>query len=346
MALALALRAEARHQPVGLDLDHDMLVGDAAGAVQMAGQTEAAALARALARHTPSLEARGIGMAQGRLEKPDAVGRVVGVAARRRVRHVLGPQQIEAAQLDRRAPGVVGGDVDQPLQQKKRLGLAGAADRIDRHGVGEGAVEVQPDRGNAIEAGDHLGHARGRDGGREHRDIGAVVGLGFYAHGQELAGNIERKFAGRHEVAGMAVGQGELGAVGGPAQAAPELACRPGDQHRFGINWIFRAEAAAHILGDQAQLVFAHVEDTLAHQPVRDLYALRAEGDGDEISAGVVGRPCGTSLHVVDDLARRADPEGRDVGCFGESGLRRGGIALAPAAHQVAGHVVMDQRGT
>ena len=48
VALALALGAELRDQPIGRDLDDDMLVGDAAGAVQMAGEAEAAPLARSL----------------------------------------------------------------------------------------------------------------------------------------------------------------------------------------------------------------------------------------------------------------------------------------------------------
>ena len=44
--LALALRAGMGDQPVGRDLDDGMLVGDAAGAVQMAGEAQAAQLAR------------------------------------------------------------------------------------------------------------------------------------------------------------------------------------------------------------------------------------------------------------------------------------------------------------
>ena len=146
------------------------------------------------------------------------------------------------------AAGLVRGEIDQPLEQEQRLGLAGAADRVDRHGVGEGAVEIDLDGGNAVEAGDHLGEAGRRDGRREHRDIGAVIGLGLHAHGEEAAVGIERQLAGRHEVARVAVGQGMLGAFARPAQAAPELARRPGDEDRLGIDRILRAEAAADIL--------------------------------------------------------------------------------------------------
>ena len=73
----------------------------------------------------------------------------------------------------------------------------------------------------------------------------------------------------------MGVGQREFRTLAGPAQAAAELARRPGDQGRFGIDRIFRPEAAADILGDQPQLFLRDVEHPLAHQPVRDLYALR-----------------------------------------------------------------------
>ena len=233
VALALALRADARHQPVGPDLDHDMLVGDAAGAVEMAREAEAAPLARRLAGGAPAGEARFVGRLQRRLEQPRAVRGVVGVAARRRVGHLVGPEQVEAAQVGRRAAGLVGGDVDQAFEQEQRLGLAGAADGVDRHGVGEGAVEVDADRRDAVEAGDHLGEARGRDGRREHRDIGAVVGLGLDAECEELAVGIERQLRARHKVAGMAVALRQLGAFARPAQAALELARRPGDQGRI-----------------------------------------------------------------------------------------------------------------
>ena len=142
----------------------------------------------------------------------------------------------------------------------------------------------------------------------------------------------------------MAVALRQLGAFAGPAQAAPELARRPGDQGRFGGDRIFRPEAAAHILGHQPQLFLRQVQHALAHQAMRDLHALRGEGDGDDVVRRVVGRPCGARLHVVHDLARRADGERRDVRGPGEGRVRGGGIAFAPAAHQVARHVVMEQR--
>ena len=187
VALALALRADAGHQPVGPDLHDDMLVGDAAGAVEMAGQAEAAPLARRFAGGAARGEARFVGRLERRFEQSDAVRGVVGVAARRRIGHFVGTQQVEAAQVGRGAAGFVRGDVDQAFEQEQRLGLAGAADGIDRHGVAEGAVEVDADRRDAVEAGDHLGQAGGRDGRGEHRDIGAVIGLSLDPEREELA---------------------------------------------------------------------------------------------------------------------------------------------------------------
>ena len=145
----------------------------------------------------------------------------------------------------------MGGDVDETLQKEQRLGLSGAADGIDRHGVAEDAVEVHADRGNPVEAGDDLGEPRGRDGRGEHRDIGAVVGLGLHAQADETATGVEREIRRGDEVAGLAVGQREFGALAGPAQAAAELARRPRDQRRFGVDRIFRPEAAADVLGDE-----------------------------------------------------------------------------------------------
>ena len=196
---------------------------------------QAAQLARRFAGGAPRREARLVGGLERRLEQPHAVGGVVGVAARRGVGHVVGLEQVETAQLGRRAAGLVGGDVDQAFEQEQRLGLAGAADGVDRHGVGEGAVEVDADRRDAVEAGDHLGQAGGRDGRREHRDIGAVVRLRLDAQRRgtcHRASSASSALA--NEVAGMAVALRQLGALAGPAQAALELARRPGDQGRFG----------------------------------------------------------------------------------------------------------------
>ena len=190
---ALALRAETGDQPARLDFDHDMFVGNAAGAVQMAGQAQAPQLARGFADGAPVGEARLVGRLQRGLEQPHAIGGVIGVAARRGVGHLMSLEQVEAAQFDRRAAGLMGRDVDQPLEQEQRLGLAGAADGVDRNGVGEGAVEIDANRWNAVEAGDHLGQSGGRDGGREHRDIGAEIGQSLDPQTEELAAGIERQ---------------------------------------------------------------------------------------------------------------------------------------------------------
>src|ERR1044071_5668212 len=74
---------------------------------------------------------------------------------------VQGGSSAAPPRLGRRAAVLWGGEVDQPFEQEQRLGLAGAADGVDRHGVGEGAVEVDADRRDAVEARDYLGQAGG-----------------------------------------------------------------------------------------------------------------------------------------------------------------------------------------
>ena len=199
--------------------------------------------------------------------------------------------------------------IDQPLEQEQRLGLAGAADRIDRHGVGEGAVEIEMDRGDAVEARDHLGEAGGRDGRREHRDIGAEVGLGLHPHAEEAAVGVERQLAGRDEIARMAVGQRMLGALArssaGRASSLRVAQAIRVDSAEIGI---FRPEAAADILGDQPQLLLRQCRARCSHisrcgicTPCEEKVTVTRS------SAGVVGRPGRARLHVVHDLARRAD---------------------------------------
>jgi hypothetical protein len=95
---------------------HDnMLVGNAARAVQVTGKAETAPQAARFARGTARREARLVGCLEGRLEQAHAVGRVVGVAARCGVGHVLGREQVQPPQLGRRAVGLVGGEIDQSL---------------------------------------------------------------------------------------------------------------------------------------------------------------------------------------------------------------------------------------
>ena len=205
VALTLALRTHACDQSVRLDIDHDMFVGDAAGAVQVAGQAQPSILSRRFARGAPGREARLIGGRERGFEQPGAIGGIVGVAARGRVGHLVGAQQVDAPQFDGGAAGLVCGEVDESLQQEQRLRLAGAADGIDRHGVGEHAVEIDADRGNAIEAGNDLRESRGGNGRREHRDIGTVVGLGLHAQAEEAPLDVQRQVRRGDEVARMTV---------------------------------------------------------------------------------------------------------------------------------------------
>ncbi len=83
----------------------------------------AAALAPGLAGGTARGEARRIGAFQGGLAQAGIVAGVVGVAGGHDVGQIRGLQQIQSAQRDRRAAGLVRGEIDHALEQEQRLGL-------------------------------------------------------------------------------------------------------------------------------------------------------------------------------------------------------------------------------
>src|SRR3546814_9694611 len=89
-------------------------------------------------------------------------------------------------------------------------------------------------------------------------------------------------------VAAMGVGQEGLGAVRGPFNRLSQLAGGPETDRFFRIVENLRAEAAADIGGDDADLVFRQAEDEGAEQQPQHMRVLRRRVDGRRIQAGVV----------------------------------------------------------
>ena len=136
--LADRLRAgDQRHGAVILEADIDVLRRRAAGRLDVIGETEPAQPAARLAVSPPRGEAGDVGGREGALERVGKGAAVDAVAERVGGRHRGGGHEVAAAQFGAVDAGLLGGAVDQPLDNVDHLGIAGAA----QHAVGRGVRE-------------------------------------------------------------------------------------------------------------------------------------------------------------------------------------------------------------
>ena len=202
----------------------------------------------------PLLDARRTDEVERHLHRPRVVARVVDAAVRRLVRHVLGLDEVLAADLDRIDPERVRDDVDHALGEPELLHARVAAvrrhGRLVRHRLGE----LEPDVAPLVEAGRDLrpDHAAER--------LVAEVRAGVV---DRLRPEAEQRAVGLHrdlgalEPALVAVRHRlvELGPPLGPLDRAVELAREQAARDELRVRRDLVAEAAADVLRDDAQLV-------------------------------------------------------------------------------------------
>ena len=150
--------------------------------------------------------------------------------------------------------------VDQPLQDVGAFGPPGAAIGVDRHGMRVDAAAARIKRGDVVGAGRHRGAEPGNIRA-ELREIGAEIAENVDAHGEEPAVRVERHFGRRQIVAPLRVAEEMLGAVRQPANRTPEPLRRFEDERIFAIHDGLGAEAAADVIGDDAQFVRRDLQD-------------------------------------------------------------------------------------
>ena len=146
-------------------------------------------------------------------------------------------------------------------------------------------------------------------------------------------------------VAAMGVGQEGFAALGGPLDRPAHVFGGPDQRHVFGIQEDLRAETAADVGCDHPHLAFGQAEHEGAHQEALDVRIL--VGDVQRVTLVVfgVGGDRRTRLHRVGDQAVVDERQLGDVCRFGEGGVGRRLVAMAPVVAEVAGHVVMHQCG-
>ena len=142
----------------------------------------------------------------------------------------------------------------------------------------------------------------------------------------------------------MRVADEALRALAGPLHRPAELARRPQADDLLGIDEDLRAEAAADIGRDHAQLVLGrHADERGDHQP-GDVRVLRCVPQRQVSAAGIVFGDCGARLHrirhqpVVDEL------ELGDVLGVLERGIGRVGVADVPVVDRVVRRRFVNER--
>ena len=154
--------------------------------------------------------------------------------------------------LLRRDAELARASVDQPLEHVGRLRTARAAIGVDGNGVGVDAANARVERVDVVAPSRHRGAEPG-DVGREQREIGAEIAEDIDPERQKATIGVERHFGRRHIVAPLRVADEMLAAIGEPADRPSETLRRLENERIFAIDDGLGAEAAADVLGDDAQ---------------------------------------------------------------------------------------------
>ncbi|GBD42175.1 hypothetical protein HRbin39_01564 [bacterium HR39] len=320
------------------------LGGRHAAGLDVAGDADAAELALRLRLPAALLE---VGVV-GELQRPVETGLVVAGVVDQRHRRLVG----EGVLRDEVAPADLGAvdaelarrRVHQRLHQIARLGPSGAAIRIHRRGVGVVRLHVAVDGRDAVLTREQRRVEICRNRRAEAAHVGAEIGLGGHAHGEEAAVPVHRQLGMRDVVAPVGVGEEGLAALLAPLDGPAHLPRRPGDEAFLTVDEDLGAEAAAHVGGDHPQLVLRRdAHEGGHHQPVQ-VRVLAGEIAGVLVLAGVVdadgrARLEGVGHEPVVDEIHRDHPIGLREGL-----VHRGAVADLPVVAQVVGDVVVHQR--
>ena len=276
------------------------------------------------------------------LERGVIVAGVIGHDHRRLVREFV--DEVLAPQFGGILPHLPRADLDQPLDHEGRFRTPGAAIGVDRHRIGVDGIDLAIDLRDLVLARQQRGIEISRHRGRERRHIGAEIGDGLDAKTENLAVGIEGHLGVGDMIAPVGVGEERLRAVGHPFHRPPDALGRPQRHDLFGVNENLRAEAAADVGRDHAQLVLRrHADEGGDHQP-RDVRILRGIPQRERAGAGVVLGDGGARLNRVGHQAVVDDVELGDVLGRLEGGIDGVGVAEVPLVDRVVRRDVMDLR--
>ena len=210
----------------------------------------------------------------------------------------------------------------QPFDQIARLGAARAAIGVDRRGVGVDADHLGIDRRDVVLARQQRRVEIGRHRRREQRHVGAEIGVGLHPQADDLVVLVERHLGMGDMVAAMRVGEEGLGAVAGPFHGTADLLGGPQRHHLFRIDEDLRAETAADVGRDHAQLVLGRDVVERRQHEAGDVRVLRRRVEREVLFRRVVIGDRRARLHRVRRQAVVGDVELHDIGGLGEGAHR------------------------
>ena len=258
-------------------------------------------------------------------------------------RHRVGRDGVFPPQLRRIDAELVGGDVDDALDDVGGFRPAVAAIGPHRIGVGEHRRHVGIDGGRLVDARQRAEIAH--EGLPADLQESAHIGDDVHAQAKEVAILVERKLGVGHIVARLAVAEEGLGARTDPLHRAAGDLGRPQHQRHLVIDGALHAEGAADVAGDDAYLVLRHLQHGFRQLVAEREVALERGVDRVVVVVRAINADRAARLH-----ARRGDAVDHevmldDMGRFRERGVGRGLVAFQMHEADVVGAVVPDQRG-
>ncbi len=232
--------------------------------------------------------------------------------------------------------------IDQALDDIGRLGAAGAAIGIDRHGIGIGAAQSHIGDRDVVNARRHA-DAEPRDIGRVARQIRAHVSDDIEIEREEAALVVERHARGGDVVAALAVAEEMLAALGHPFHRLPRAFRRHRRQRIFAIGKELGAEAAADIGRDDPHLVRRDLEHLAANDVADDVAALAA--DGERVAIAIVLGDDAAGVEIVGDQPLIDQRDFHLVCRLGEGAARGFLIADGGLESEIARPIRPDLRG-
>ncbi len=349
VALAVIVGADReRHRAGRVEANLGVLDQARIRGLDRARHAEPAQLAAAARLGAAGGEAGIVGEDQAILEVLAEVAAVVGVDQRRLVGHRLGRDHVAPAQLGAIDLELARGEIDHGLDHIGRLRPAGAAVGAGHHRVGQHRRRLGGDRRDHIGAGEHADVVGRRSGIAVGIVVGADVREVAHREGEEAAVRVERELGLGDVVAAMLVGLQTFAALGNPFHRPADEARRERSEHVFRIEPALHAEAAADILGDDAELglrLLEHLRRDGAPDHVRALHGAAQRGAavargvfGDAAARlhGVGGEP--VDHHAVTDHVRRGGERLRDR-CPVAGDMGEGLVVRAALPHRDrAGH--------
>ena len=302
--VALALRdasGKQRDRARTVEAHLGALESERAGTLDRIGNAQAAQLA-ALARLRAALgEPRDVGASHPLVEDLFEFAAVIGEGQPGLERHRLGRNEIAPAQLGRIDAGLVGGEIDQPLDHIGGFRTAVAAIGPHRVGVRVHGRDIGMDRGRAIDPGERAQIVE--EVRRAGLQVRAHVGDGLHPHAEERAVLVERKLGVGDVVARLGVAEKGLRARALPFdRTAGELRSEQ-HQRRLVEDRRLHPEAAADVAGDDVHLALRDLQHLLCEIRAERVHALRL-GIERVVAAGRV---------VVADAAARLHRHGSDA---------------------------------